>query len=74
MALWHFCEAYKALDVEFVYGYPNKCPPRWWEDYPKFDGDPTSSIVHVAKNFKYTSELDVIHDDVLVRLFYYLWI
>jgi hypothetical protein len=69
MALWHFHEVYKALDVEFVYWYPNKCPLGWWEDFLNFDGDPSSAIVHVVIFSKYTFEMDVIHDNVLVRLF-----
>ena len=69
MALWEFHEVYKALNVEDVYWYPNKCIPRWWEDYSKFDSDPSSAIAHVVKFSKYTSELNVIHEDVIMRLF-----
>jgi hypothetical protein len=69
MSLWCFHEAYKALDVESVYWYPNKCPPRWWEDIPKFDGDPSSTIAHIVKFTEFVLCLGIEHEDVVVRLF-----
>jgi hypothetical protein len=44
---------------------------KWVENIPKFDGDPLLAISHVVNSLKYISEINVVHEDVLMRLFYY---
>jgi hypothetical protein len=43
----------------------------WVEDLPKFDGDPLFSISHVVNFLKYASKINVMHEDVLMRLLAY---
>jgi hypothetical protein len=57
------------LILRIFLGYPNHFSPNWLDNCPKFDGDPSSAITHVVKFLKYTSEINVIHEDVLIRLF-----
>jgi hypothetical protein len=49
MALWHFHEAYKALDLESIDGYPNKCPINQFDVLPKFNGNPLSVVAHIVE-------------------------
>ena len=46
MALWHFHEPYKALDLEAINEYPNKCPINQFDLLPNFDGNPFSVVPH----------------------------
>jgi hypothetical protein len=64
MALWHFHEAYKALDLESIDGYPNKCLMNQFDLLPKFDGNPLSVVAHIVEFFKGISILGAQHDDV----------
>jgi hypothetical protein len=41
----------------------------WLDDYPKFDGNLSLAIDHVVKFLKYTFEINVIHEDLLIRFF-----
>jgi len=43
-----------------VYLYPIEFPLGWWDDIPKFDGDPFLAIAHVLKFTEYIGERDVI--------------
>jgi hypothetical protein len=40
------------------------------ENCAKFDVDPSFPIIHVMNFLKYVSEIDVTHQDVLIRLFF----
>jgi hypothetical protein len=66
MNLWCFHESYKALDVDFVHWYPNKFPPIWWEDCPKFHGDPSSTVAHIVKFDDFVLCFGVKQEDVVV--------
>jgi hypothetical protein len=66
---WAFHNVYPSLDVQNVPGYPNHCPTEWRENCPKFDGDPALAVTHVANYMKYVSSLDVLHEDVLMKIF-----
>jgi hypothetical protein len=68
MSLWHFHEAYKALDVKSVYRYPNKCPMNWLYGIPKFDSDPSTAVTHVTEFTNYIFGIE--HEDVVVRFFF----
>jgi hypothetical protein len=50
-------------------GYPNHCPTEWRENCPKFDGDPALAVTHVVNYMKYVSSLNVLHEDVLMKIF-----
>jgi hypothetical protein len=69
MAPWELHEMFPSLDINNIPGYPNHFSPDWLDDCPKFDGDPSSAITHVVKFLKYASKINVIHEDVLIRLF-----
>jgi hypothetical protein len=69
MAPWEIHEMFPSLDIKNVLGYPNQFSPDWGDNCPKFDGDLSSVITHVVKFLKYTSDINVIHEDVLIRLF-----
>jgi hypothetical protein len=61
---------FPCLDIEHVPGYPNHFSQGWGKNCPKFDGDPSLAIYHVVNLLKYVSEIDVTHQDVLIRLFF----
>jgi hypothetical protein len=69
MSLWHFHEAYKALDVQSVYWYPNKCPMKQLIHVPKFDGDPSSVVAHVVEFVEFIIHYNIEQEDVIVWLF-----
>jgi hypothetical protein len=69
MAPWELHEMFPSLDINNVPGYPNHFSSDWGNDCPKLDGDLSSAITHVVKFLKYTSKINVIHKDVLIRLF-----
>jgi hypothetical protein len=69
MAPWELHEMFPSLDIKNVSGYPNHFSLDWGDNCPKFDGDPSLAITHVVKFLKYTSEINVIHEDVLIRFF-----
>jgi hypothetical protein len=66
---WEFHNVYPSLDVQNVPGYPNHCPIEWRELFPKFDGDPALTVTHVVNYMKYASSLNVLHEDVLTKIF-----
>jgi hypothetical protein len=69
MAPWELHEMYPPLDIKDTLGYPDKLPPKWEKNIPKFDGDPLSAIPHVSSFVKHVSELNERNEDVLIRLF-----
>jgi hypothetical protein len=69
MALWCFHEAYKALDLEAIDGYPNKCPVNQFDVLPKFNGNPLSVVAHVVEFTRCIYYGNVQHEDVCLRLF-----
>jgi hypothetical protein len=70
MACWLLQKMFPSLDIEDVSGYPNHFSPGWGNNYPKFDEDPSLAITHVVNLLRYVSEIDVTHQDVLIRLFF----
>lgn len=68
MTTWEFHEQYDTLDVEKIRGYPNHLSLEWLEHLPKFGSD---AINHVVTFLRYTSKINVIHDDALIKLFVY---
>jgi hypothetical protein len=66
---WAFHNVYPSLDVQNVPGYPNHCPTEWRASCPKFDGDPALTLTHVVNYMKYASSLNVLHEDVLMKIF-----
>jgi hypothetical protein len=71
MAPWEFHEQYATIDVKGVPGYPNHYSLEWLEDLPKYDGDPSLAIPHIVNFLRYISEINVTHEDVMMRLFVY---
>jgi hypothetical protein len=61
---------FPSLDIEDILGYPNQFSLGWGNNYPKFDGDPSLAITHVVNFLKLFSNIDVTHQDVLIRLFF----
>jgi hypothetical protein len=51
MTLWRFHEAYKALDLKAIDGYPNKCLVNQFDLLPNFDGNPLSAVAHFLAKF-----------------------
>jgi hypothetical protein len=47
----------------------NLFPAGWRENFPKFDGDPTLAITHVVNYMRYASSINVMHEDVLMKIF-----
>jgi hypothetical protein len=45
MAPWEFNELYP-LDFKDILRYPNKLPPKWEKNIPKFDGD-SFFLIHI---------------------------
>jgi hypothetical protein len=66
---WEFHKVYPSFDVQDIPGYPNHCSPKWRESCPKFDGDPALAVTHVMNYMKYASSLNVLHEDVLMKIF-----
>jgi hypothetical protein len=60
---------YPSIDVQNIPGYPNHCSTEWRESFPKFNGDPTLAVTHVVNYMKYASSLNVLHEDVLMKIF-----
>ena len=50
---------------------PRSLSVEWVEDLPKFDGDPPLAISHFVNFLKYTSKINVMQEDVLMRVFAY---
>jgi hypothetical protein len=73
MEPWSLHKKIPSLDIEDVLGYPNHFSLGWGNNYPKLDGDSSLDITHIVNFLKYVSEIDVTHQDVLIRLFFYLW-
>jgi hypothetical protein len=69
MAPWEFHEQFATLDVRGVPGYPNHYSPDWLDDLPRYDGDPSLVIPHIENFLRYVLEINVIHEDVMMRLF-----
>jgi hypothetical protein len=65
---WYLHKVYPSFDVQDIPGYPNHFPMEWRVNYPKFDGDPTLAVTHVVNYMKYASSLDVLHEDVLMKI------
>jgi hypothetical protein len=60
---------YPSLDVHNIPKYPNHYSTEWRENFLKFNGDPTLAITHVVNYMKYASSLNVLHEDVLMKIF-----
>jgi hypothetical protein len=68
MAPWEFHEQFATLDVRGVPGYPNHYSPDWLDDLPIYYGDPSLAIPHSESFLRYMSEINVTHEDVIMRL------
>jgi hypothetical protein len=66
---WAFHKVYPSFDVQDIPGYPNHFPTEWRENCPKFNGDPTLAVTHAVNYMKYASSLNVLHEDVLMKIF-----
>jgi hypothetical protein len=66
---WAFHNVYPSLDVQNVLGYPNHCPTEWRASWHKFDDDPALAVTHVMNYMKYALSLNVLHEDVLMKIF-----
>jgi hypothetical protein len=61
---------FPSIVIKNIVGYPNHFSPDWGNNCPKFDGDLSLAITHVVKFLKYTSEINVIHEDRLIWFFF----
>jgi hypothetical protein len=66
---WEFHKVYPSFDVEDIPGYPNHFPMEWQANCPKFDNDVALTVTHVMNYMKYSSSLNVLHEDVLMKIF-----
>jgi hypothetical protein len=64
-----FHMVYPSFYVQDIFGYPNHYSPEWRASFPKFNGDPSLAITHVINYMKYASSLDVLQEDVLMKIF-----
>jgi hypothetical protein len=71
MTPWQFHEQFSTVDVNGVHGFPNHYSPNWLNDLPRYDGDPSLAIPHIENFLRYISEINVTHEDVMMRLFLY---
>jgi hypothetical protein len=62
---------YPSFYVQDIPGYPNPFPIKWREKFPKFNGDPSLVVIRIDNYMKYDSILDVIHEDVLMKICVY---
>ena len=60
---------YPSIDVQNIPGYPNHCSTEWRASCPKFNGDLALAVTHVVNYVKYASSLNVLHEDVLMKIF-----
>jgi hypothetical protein len=65
---WEFHMVYPSFYVQDILGYPNPFPMEWREKFPKFNGDPSLVVTRIVNYMKYDSSLDVIHEDVLMKI------
>jgi hypothetical protein len=65
---WDFHKAYPSFDVQDIHGYSNHFSSKWRARVPRFNGDPTLTVTHVINYMKYASSLDVLHEDVLMKI------
>jgi hypothetical protein len=68
---WEFHKVDPSFDVQDIPGYPNYCSLEWRESCSKFDGDPALAVTHVVNYMKYASSLNVLHEDVLMKICVY---
>jgi hypothetical protein len=71
MELWncgHFTK-YSFLNIKNIPRHPNHFSPYWGNNYSKLYGYPFLVVTHVVNFLKYVSEIDVTHQDVLIRFF-----
>ena len=66
---WDFHKVYPSLDIHNIPRYPNHYSLEWRESCPKFNGDLALAFTHVVNYMKYASSLDVMHEDVLMKIF-----
>jgi hypothetical protein len=71
MAPWEFHKKFATLDVKGILSYPNHYSPKWLEYLPIYDGDASLAIPHIVNFLRYISDINVSHEDVMVRLFIY---
>jgi diadenosine tetraphosphatase ApaH/serine/threonine PP2A family protein phosphatase len=64
MAPWEFHEVYRNIDAKRIPRYPNHYSLDWLEDCPTFDGYPILATSHDMKFLKYTSKINVIHENI----------
>jgi hypothetical protein len=69
MVRWSLHIMFPSLDIEVIMGYPNHFSLGWGSNCLKFDGDLSLTITYVVSFLKYVSNIDVTHQDVLIRLF-----
>lgn len=69
MAPWDLHEMYHALAVNDIPKYPTRYNSNYITNVLKFDGDPSSTIDHIAKFIEYASEINLVHEDALMKLF-----
>ena len=69
MTLFYLDEMYPYLDVKDILAYPNIYGMNCIINVPKFDYDPSLSIDHVVIFLKCTSEINMVHEDAIMRLF-----
>jgi len=66
---WDFHELYLAIDLQKIPRCPNNCSPKWLKYIPKFDGDVPFVAQHISSFFKAITKLNIMHEDVLMKLF-----
>jgi len=68
MVPWEFQEQFATLDVRGVPGYPIHYSLDWLDDLPRYDGDPSLAIPHIENFLRYIVEINVTHEDMMMRL------
>jgi hypothetical protein len=66
---WELHEIYPTLDIKDVSGYPNKPPPKYDKNLPRFNDDPCHVVKHVLSLVRHASTFEGRHEDLLIRSF-----
>jgi hypothetical protein len=66
---WPFHKVYPSIDIQNIPGYPNYFSMEWRTCCPKLNSDPTLVVTHVVNYMRYASSINVLHEDVLMKIF-----
>jgi hypothetical protein len=60
---------YSTLDIKEIPGYPNKPPPKYDKNLPRFSDDPCSVVPHILSFVRYVSTFQGRHQNLFIGSF-----